>query len=201
MVDSLINKLMIVLNIWLLFSISINYECMRLPRSGLHVFPVDTCPKNLSEVEAASRRLNCSGIQEFEYVYHCLPRFDLSHLVEFCYDDISGWTEPGNCMVLHTQTLNNHPCKYFTKGCPNKPYLTRKMYNYPACIDIDRKEKCYRMDPNCTSITRSPMPVKDCKFRPMLGAYGFGAGDLYRPTPAVIRGLGFLRSHPKDHPI
>ncbi|XP_055998820.1 uncharacterized protein LOC125655339 [Ostrea edulis] len=152
--DSFIYQLVAVVIVWLMFPLPKQHHSMRLPRSGFHVFPVDTCPKNLSEVEAASRRLNCSGFQVFEYVYHCLPRFDLSHLVEFCYDDISGWTEPGNCMVLHTQTLNNHPCKYFAKGCPNKPYLTRRMYNYPAFIDIDRKEKCYRMDPNCTSNTR-----------------------------------------------
>ena len=69
---------------------------MRLPRSGLHVFPVDSCPTNLSEVEAASHRLNCSDIREHEYVYHCVPRHDLSHLVEFCYDAISGWVGPGN---------------------------------------------------------------------------------------------------------
>jgi hypothetical protein len=37
------------------------------------------------------------------------------------------------------------------------------------------------------------------KFRPMLGFQGLWAGrDLYRVTPAVTRGLGFFRSHPKD---
>ena len=38
----------------------------------------------------------------------------------------------------------------------------------------------------------SPLPVKGCKFRPMLGTFGLGAGrDLYRATPAVTRDLGF----------
>jgi hypothetical protein len=38
----------------------------------------------------------------------------------------------------------------------------------------------------------SPLPVKGCKFRPMLGAQGLWAGrDLYRATPAVTRDLGF----------
>jgi hypothetical protein len=40
------------------------------------------------------------------------------------------------------------------------------------------------------------------KFGPMFGAQGLWAGrDLSRATPAVTRGLGFFRSHPKDHPI
>jgi hypothetical protein len=38
----------------------------------------------------------------------------------------------------------------------------------------------------------SQLPVKGCKFRPMLGAMGLSAGrDLYRSTPAVTRDLGF----------
>jgi hypothetical protein len=40
--------------------------------------------------------------------------------------------------------------------------------------------------------------------RPMLGAQGLWVGrDLYRATatPALIRGLVFLRSYPKDRPI
>jgi hypothetical protein len=36
-----------------------------------------------------------------------------------------------------------------------------------------------------------PLPVKGCKFRPMLGAQGLWAGrDLYRATPAVTRDPG-----------
>jgi hypothetical protein len=38
------------------------------------------------------------------------------------------------------------------------------------------------------------LPVKDCKFRPMLGTQGLWAGkDLYRATPTVTRVLGFSR--------
>jgi hypothetical protein len=39
---------------------------------------------------------------------------------------------------------------------------------------------------------KSPLPVKGCKFRPMLGTLGLWAGkDLYHATPAVTWGLGF----------
>jgi hypothetical protein len=53
-----------------------------------------------------------------------------------------------------------------------------------------------------TCIETSPLPVKVCKFSPMLGAQGLCAGrDVYRATPAVTQGLSFFRSHPKDRPI
>jgi hypothetical protein len=43
-----------------------------------------------------------------------------------------------------------------------------------------------------TFMETSPLPVKGCKFRPMLGAQDLRAGrDLYRATPTVTRGLGF----------
>jgi hypothetical protein len=43
-----------------------------------------------------------------------------------------------------------------------------------------------------THMETSPLPVKGCKFRPMLGSQGLWAGrDLYRATPAVTRDLGF----------
>jgi hypothetical protein len=38
----------------------------------------------------------------------------------------------------------------------------------------------------------SPLPVKGCKIRPILGAQGLRVGrDLYRATPTVTRDLGF----------
>jgi hypothetical protein len=53
-----------------------------------------------------------------------------------------------------------------------------------------------------TYVEMSPLPVKDCKIRPMLDAQGLWAGrDLYRATPTVTWDLGFFRSHPKDRPI
>jgi hypothetical protein len=43
-----------------------------------------------------------------------------------------------------------------------------------------------------TYMEASPLPVKDCKLKPMLGAQGLWAGrDLYRATPAVTKDLGF----------
>jgi hypothetical protein len=43
-----------------------------------------------------------------------------------------------------------------------------------------------------TFMETSPLLVKGCKFRPMLGTRGLWAGrDLYRAKPAVTRDLGF----------
>jgi hypothetical protein len=43
-----------------------------------------------------------------------------------------------------------------------------------------------------TYMETSPLPVKDCKIWPMVGAQRLWAGsNLYRATPAVTRGLGF----------
>jgi hypothetical protein len=43
-----------------------------------------------------------------------------------------------------------------------------------------------------TYMETSPLPVKGCKFRPMIGAQDLWAmRDLYRATPAMTRDLGF----------
>ena len=63
--------------------------------------------------------------------------------------------------------------------------------SYMACIDllfiVLRPTQEY-----FSYMETTPLPVKGCKIRPMLGAQGPWAGrDLYRATPAVTRGLGF----------
>ncbi|XP_061191647.1 uncharacterized protein LOC133199837 [Saccostrea echinata] len=128
---------------WTLFFVRI------LRYDSLTLWPVDSCPRNQSEVEAATLRLNCSDVKESVNVYHCLPFSNLSGLVEFCLDGFSGLIEAGNCMVLSRDTLDDHPCDHFTNGCPNANYLSKNMYNYPACLKINPQNNCYIADPRC----------------------------------------------------
>jgi hypothetical protein len=51
---------------------------------------VDSCPVNETEFAAAATRLNC-GVDKFgRNQYTCVPRFDLSAVVEFCYNRTVG---------------------------------------------------------------------------------------------------------------
>ncbi|XP_062587461.1 uncharacterized protein LOC134249126 [Saccostrea cucullata] len=131
---------------WTLFFVQI------LQYESLTLWPVDSCPGNQSEVEAATLRLNCSDVRESINVYHCLPLSNLSDLVEFCYDGRSGLVEAGNCMVLYRETLNNYQCGHFKNGCPNAYYFPKNMYKYPACLKINTQNNCYIADPSCPNI-------------------------------------------------
>ncbi|XP_062613401.1 uncharacterized protein LOC134275166 [Saccostrea cucullata] len=115
--------------------------------------PVEFCPRNASEVGVATIRLNCSDMKEFRNVYHCLPLSNLTLLVEFCYDGLSGLNEAGNCVVLENQHLNNFSCDQFAKGCPTAPYFSKHMYRFPSCIQINKQKRCYISDPSCPLIT------------------------------------------------
>ncbi|XP_061193861.1 uncharacterized protein LOC133202093 [Saccostrea echinata] len=110
------------------------------------VFPVNSCPGNISEIVYASKRLNCSGIDKFENTYHCLPSSDLSQLVELCYHT-SFLIENRNCMVLQSGYLNNRSCLHFTEGCPSKHYQSKLMLEFPACTKINKQKRCYLADP------------------------------------------------------
>lgn len=48
---------------------------------------VDVCPRNKTEWQQASKRLNClDDVRNPVNRYHCLPVHDLSTLLEFCYN-------------------------------------------------------------------------------------------------------------------
>ena len=50
---------------------------------------------------------------------------------------------------------------------------------------------------NITHMKMSPVPVKDCKFWPMLGTYGHWAGKvLWHSTPSLTRGIRSYWSPP-----
>lgn len=56
---------------------------------------VDTCPKNLTEVIKASRRLGCGKDEYGNNQYMCLPNVEKTSLIEFCFQGIMGLQPKG----------------------------------------------------------------------------------------------------------
>lgn len=56
---------------------------------------VDVCPKNLTKVIEASKRLGCKKDKYGNNQYLCLPHVDKTSLFEFCYDGIIGFQKKG----------------------------------------------------------------------------------------------------------
>mmetsp|Transcript_12989 Transcript_12989/g.23415 ORF Transcript_12989/g.23415 Transcript_12989/m.23415 type:complete len:172 (-) Transcript_12989:19-534(-) len=50
-------------------------------------------------------------------------------------------------------TLEN--CEHFYRGCPETDIWKYEFYRYPACQSINRKLRCYLLDPSC--------PLADCE--------------------------------------
>ncbi|XP_062596840.1 uncharacterized protein LOC134258333 [Saccostrea cucullata] len=139
-----------------------NLKCMVLPEYPLPVYEVESCPLNVTAVEKAAFRLNCSqGDGAFENLYHCLPNRNLSRLVEFCYDRVRGFVEGGYCMILDSSgMLDGYSCQKFLHGCPGGPYSTDVIYKYPSCLHINAFEKCFLAEPFCPNISRNDVTRK-----------------------------------------
>ena len=56
---------------------------------------VDACPKNLTKVIEASKKLGCKNDEYGNNQYLCLPSVDKTSLVEFCYGGIMGFQKKG----------------------------------------------------------------------------------------------------------
>lgn len=108
------------------------------------VHPVDSCPMNESEWQAAAERTGCFGNRG----YHCVPDKFHGSLIEFCYYKPRILVSKGNCLELAANGILNHAiCQNFTWGCPDKPYLSDKIYNYPTCLNI--VFGCFTSDITC----------------------------------------------------
>ncbi|XP_061187951.1 uncharacterized protein LOC133195977 [Saccostrea echinata] len=138
----------------LLFFIGIpSHKCMTLSGYRMEVYPVTSCPKNDTEWQRASRKLNCSEIVGKPNHYHCLPIHDLSQLVQFCYNRLSGLVESGLCVILsQSSILDIKECGMFASGCPDKNYIPTMMYQFPACLEIIGSSGCYSADPACRKV-------------------------------------------------
>lgn len=111
------------------------------------VYPVDKCPMNSSEFEAAATRRNCSDFSR----YLCAPDRNLSNLIEFCTDKTISLFEKDNCLRLEgTGDLNHYRCRNrFISGCPTMPYTDERLFKYPACLDINTEFNCFVADKDC----------------------------------------------------
>ncbi|XP_062613715.1 heat shock 70 kDa protein 12A-like [Saccostrea cucullata] len=114
------------------------------------VYVVESCPQNKADWDLRSRQLNCSNDDTKTHRYHCVPNGQKTALLEFCYDVIRPLVQKDNCMELaQSGTLNQHWCKNFLSGCPEKYYYSDESYLYPNCSRINLYGKCYVADPSC----------------------------------------------------
>lgn len=110
---------------------------------------VNNCPTNLTEIEIASNRLNCTNDIYGNNRYICVPNFEKTSLVEFCYDGIMGIHKKNHCIETDGQLLMEFNCLNFSSGCPKKFHLSYQFYKHPACQNINTEHHCYVMDPSC----------------------------------------------------
>eukprot|EP00105_Crassostrea_gigas_P019120 XP_011437487.1 PREDICTED: uncharacterized protein LOC105335356 [Crassostrea gigas] len=117
---------------------------------------VDMCPQNKTEWQEASRRLNCSDDAKSPFNrYHCLPVYDLTTLMEFCYNQTRPQVVKGTCMIYvqGINSLNGYKCTAFDDGCPDMFYHSDESYKFPACLGIDPIGRCYVAESSCRSKT------------------------------------------------
>lgn len=72
------------------------------------MYPVNKCPKYLTEWNNASKRLGCGKDMFDKDQYMCTPNDERTSLVEFCYPGIMGIKEKGLnkiCKHLYLQIL------------------------------------------------------------------------------------------------
>lgn len=109
------------------------------------------CPENKTEVQEASKRIGC-GVDDYGNIqYMCIPNKEKTSLVEFCFNGAMGIEEKGNCLENSNGEINRYNCSSFTSGCPNTAFYKHNLYEYPECLAINTKNRCYVMDPFCPS--------------------------------------------------
>ncbi|XP_078335084.1 uncharacterized protein LOC111101803 isoform X2 [Crassostrea virginica] len=91
---------------------------------------VKQCPRNLTEVLAASSKLRCGRDVYGNSQYMCLPNVQKSSLVEFCYGDVMGMQEKGNCLEVSEGELFLKSCTTFENGCPKEHFKNTDFYKY-----------------------------------------------------------------------
>ncbi|XP_022290643.2 uncharacterized protein LOC111102267 isoform X2 [Crassostrea virginica] len=112
---------------------------------------VNGCPRNSTDVVTASSRLGCGTDDYGNSQYMCLPNVQKTSLVEFCYGDVMGMQEKGNCLEVSELEgdLFLQRCTNFENGCPDEHFKSTDFYKYPACQMVDLVHNCYRLEPTC----------------------------------------------------
>nr|XP_022289541.1 uncharacterized protein LOC111101370 isoform X2 [Crassostrea virginica]XP_022289542.1 uncharacterized protein LOC111101370 isoform X2 [Crassostrea virginica]XP_022289543.1 uncharacterized protein LOC111101370 isoform X2 [Crassostrea virginica] len=117
--------------------------------------PVQHCPKNETEVNEASKRLECGSDIYGNNQYMCLPNRNKTALFEFCHEGIMGIQKPGICLEIEFTkegwTIHEESCLDFRYGCPKKEFWNHHFFYYPACQNIDSMHRCYLFHPECQS--------------------------------------------------
>lgn len=108
---------------------------------------MDECPNDRTEFETAAKRRNCTRNTR----YLCAPDKYLTSLIEFCTDQTRSLYEKDNCIKLDgTGYLNHYKCAdKFISGCPTMPYTDEDIYDYPACISINKDRRCFVAEKDC----------------------------------------------------
>ncbi|XP_062600479.1 putative ankyrin repeat protein RF_0381 [Saccostrea cucullata] len=120
-----------------------------------------SCPQSWDEYLEAASKL-CPQI-DGEYNYICVPNQNKTELVQFCFGSgrFPAWQLAEHCPYLHnTGNMNAENCTRFLYGCPEKHYMTKEIYKYQACLDINPERGCYVADSNCSkSLTSTVTPA------------------------------------------
>ncbi|XP_062601023.1 putative ankyrin repeat protein RF_0381 [Saccostrea cucullata] len=117
-----------------------------------------SCPRSWDGYLEAASKL-CPQI-DGEYNYICVPNQNKTELVQFCFRSgrFPAWQLAEHCPYLHnTGHMNAENCTRFSYGCPRKHYMTKEIYKYQACLDIDPERGCYVADSNCSKSLTSAM--------------------------------------------
>ncbi|XP_056007869.1 uncharacterized protein LOC125664362 isoform X7 [Ostrea edulis] len=114
---------------------------------------VKYCPTNLTEIIAASARLNCGEDRFGNDQYLCLPNVRKTGLVEYCHEGVIPLIPSGYCVDTTGGQLYSRICEQFLYGCPSQHFQTNKIYRYPACLNINTESRCYFADPSCPNTT------------------------------------------------
>lgn len=110
---------------------------------------VDNCPPNPAEIEIASKKLKCVNDIYGNNQYICVPNFNKTSLVEFCFDGVMGIHKKNHCVETDGQSLIEFNCLNFSSGCPQELHWSYEFYKHPACQNINTEHHCYASDPSC----------------------------------------------------
>ncbi|XP_062615839.1 uncharacterized protein LOC134277529, partial [Saccostrea cucullata] len=148
---------------------------------GSFGYTVDTCPGNKTEYADSATRLGCGVDENGRSQYVCVPNNNRSSLVEFCYNiTTTGLYTKGHCLkVFENGNLDQTSCVKFTHGCPSNHFFLSDLYKFPACHDINPKERCFNADPSCPNITFTKEPSTTAKTER-------SPPDKTLPTEAVV---------------
>lgn len=130
-------------------------ECKQLDGYKFPVYSTEFCPRNDTEWKERAFVLNCT----LDNGYTCLPNSKFTELLEFCYTQPRILIEKGACLYLYkpVSKVNAHNCRHFEYGCPNSSYLSTKIFQVPACIQIGNG--CFLAEPSCISKSTHPSPT------------------------------------------